>query len=108
MFQRSHKALVGLRPVFFGPPTPDFPLRLVALLNFMRLSLMKAAYGPCPVLRSRNPDTLGRTWGNRPLLGPLRWSPTGYNAHHCFMVEHFAGITLANAFFDERAVIFVK
>jgi len=24
------------------------------------------------------------------------------------MVEHFAGITLANASFDERAVIFVK
>jgi hypothetical protein len=36
-------ALMGLRPVVFGPRTPDFLSRLVALANFMRLSLMKAA-----------------------------------------------------------------
>ena len=36
-------ALMGLRPVVFGPRTPDFLSRLAALANFMRLSLMKAA-----------------------------------------------------------------
>jgi hypothetical protein len=37
-------ALMGLRPVVFGPRTPDFLSRLVALANCMRLSLMKAAH----------------------------------------------------------------
>jgi hypothetical protein len=38
------KAIVGLRPVFFVPRTPDFLSRLVALSRSMRLSLMKAAH----------------------------------------------------------------
>jgi hypothetical protein len=37
-------ALMVRSPVVFGPRTPDFLSRLVALANFMRLSLMKAAH----------------------------------------------------------------
>ena len=60
-------ALMGLRPVVFGPRTPDFLSRLVALANFMRLSLMKAAHAAVGWRRvTGNPDTLGRTWGTRP------------------------------------------
>jgi hypothetical protein len=54
--------------------------------------------------------TIGRYGPTKvvPLLWLLRWSPTGYDAHQRLMFEHFAGISLANAFFDERAMIFVK
>jgi hypothetical protein len=34
----------GASPIFFGPRTPDFLSRFVALSNSMRLSLMKAAH----------------------------------------------------------------
>jgi len=61
------KAIVGL--------PPDFLLRLMALANFMRLSLLKAAHAnlfgvPCrkcgsPVLFG--PRTLRRTWGTFPV-----------------------------------------
>jgi hypothetical protein len=42
--RRLAKAMMGLRPVFFVPRTPDFLSRLVALSNSMRLSLKKAAH----------------------------------------------------------------
>jgi hypothetical protein len=54
------------------------------------------------------PSTQGRTLDTRRLLGQHRWSPTGYDTHHRLMFDHFARITLANTFFDQRAVIFVE
>jgi hypothetical protein len=40
--QKGQKTIEALHPVFFGPRTPDFLSRLVALSNFIRLSLMKS------------------------------------------------------------------
>jgi hypothetical protein len=54
------------------------------------------------------PSTQGRTLDTRRLLGQHRWSPTGYDTHHRLMFDHFARITLANTFFDQRAAIFVE
>jgi hypothetical protein len=69
------KAVEGLRPSFFGPRIPDFLSRLVALSNFMRLSLresrMRGRRLCCAV---GNPGNAGANMGHPCRAVELLWS----------------------------------